>query len=321
VVDVFETGRIAPAEKVDVKSRIPGQVLRVHVEEGTAVKAGDLLLTLDPTEYQREVALARARVAQSRNNADSAATEFNRAERGLLANVVSNADRDSKFYALAGKKAAHDLDAVTLKQAEDRVGFTRIVAPMDGTIIQRNIEPGETVVPGVQSTFDSKPLLTIAKLSTLLAKMNLNQIDASKTTLGQKATLTLDALPGKEYVGVVTKVAPASTKVPNKDQEVFPVEVRIDAPDGSIKPGMSADVRIHVERKPDTVSLPLEAVRKEGAAYVMKVVGEGKARHTEKTPVTLGVRTDSRVEIKSGVEAGDSVFVDPAGLGKNETKL
>jgi len=62
-------------------------------------------------------------------------------------------------------------------------------------------------------------------------------------------------------------------------------------------------------------------VRKEGAAYVMKVVGEGKARHTEKTPVTLGVRTDSRVEIKSGVEAGDSVFVDPAGLGKNETKL
>jgi membrane fusion protein, macrolide-specific efflux system len=207
--------------------------------------------------------------------------------------------------------------------AQDRLRYTKLVAPIGGTVIARGIEPGEAVVPGVQSTFDGKALLTVADLSALLVKVNLNQIDVAKVAVGRQATLTLDALPGKTYSAVITKVAPASVKLAGKDQEVFPVEARIDTPDGLVKPGMTADVRVHLDAKAGVLAIPLEAVIKEsGRSYVMRIVekGPGDAR-PEKTEVTLGLRNDREVEVLTGLGEGAKVMLRPASAAENETKI
>jgi HlyD family secretion protein/macrolide-specific efflux system membrane fusion protein len=194
---------------------------------------------------------------------------------------------------------------------------------MSGTVIQRGVEPGEMVVPGVVSTFDSKALLTIADLSTLIAKANLNQIDVARVALKQKATLTLDALPGKTYDGVIFKVAPASVKLTGKDQEVFPVEVLVEKVDGAIKPGMTADVRVLLDEKADTLAVPIEALSKEGGkSFATKVTGEkSEEQRTERVEVAVGARTDREVEVLSGLAPGDRILLRPPSSAENETKL
>src|SRR5207249_2691389 len=140
------------------------------------------------------------------------------------------------------------------------------------------------------------------------------QIDVAKVKMGQKVTLTLDALPGKSYEAQVTKIAPASTTPKGKDVDVFPVEATLAKADGLIKPGMTADVRIHIETKPGVLSLPIESVVKEaGKQYVTKVTpaANGKQK-TDKTEVKVGARNDREIEVVSGIAEGDKVLIKPA---------
>ena len=322
-VEILETGRIFPREKVEVKSRIAGQVAEVRVREGAQVKRGDVLLVLDPIDYQRDLERADAEVAQAKTALDFARVGQSRAERGVAESVMSRADLDAAAHEVRTRAVSVRAAGVGRSVAQDRLRYTKIVSPIDGTIIQRGIEPGEAVVPGVQSTFDGKSLLTVADLGALLVRVNLNQIDVAKVSVGRKVTLVLDALPGHSYAAVITKVAPASVKLPGKDQEVFPVEAQLSAPDGLIKPGMTADVRIHLDEKDGVLALPLEAIVKDsGKSYVNRVTeGPDHEQKTEKVEVTLGLRNDRDVEIATGLDEGSRVLLRPPSAAENETKL
>jgi len=336
-IAVIETGKVQPREKVEVKSKVAGQVERVFVDEGQAVKKGQLLLRLDPTDFRRDqakaqadVARAQADVAQARNGLEYAQLNLDRRKRGLEGRGVAQADvdlaaSDVKSKAVAVQTAEVVLTGyrVALGASEDRLRYTQIASPMDGTVIQRGIEPGEVVTPGVQATFEGKALLTIADMSTLIVKTDLNQIDVAKVKLGQSVTLTLDALPGRKYEAKVTKVAPASTTPKGKDVDVFPVEATLVHSDGEIKPGMTADVRIHIETKHNVLSLPIEAVAKEGAKnFITRIVSNvpGKQK-TDKVEVQLGARNDREVEIVSGADEGAEVVIKPASASENEYKM
>ena len=278
-VEVLETGRIQPREKADVKSKIAGQVSAVLVNEGQIVEKGQVLIVLDPIDYQRELAKADADVSQANAALDFARISNDRAEKGFKQAIMSRSDYDLAAHELRAKTVSVQSAEVARTVARDHVGYTKIVSPMKGTVIARGIEPGEAVVPGVQSTFDGKALLTIADLDALLVKVNLNQIDVAKVAVGRAATLTLDALPGHTYKATVTKVAPASVKLTGKDQEVFPVEASLETPDGLVKPGMTADVRIHLDAKRGVLVVPVEAIVKEGGkSFVMRVLPAREGR-------------------------------------------
>jgi HlyD family secretion protein/macrolide-specific efflux system membrane fusion protein len=322
-VEILETGRVQPKEKVDLKSKVAGQVQSVLVQEGATVKKGDVLLVLDPTDFQRELARADADCSQAEAALDFAKLARGRAERGVAEGVASRAELDQTSHDERTKSVAVHAAEVARTVAQDHMRYTRLVSPIDGTVIARGIEPGEAVVPGVQATFDGKALLTVADLSSLLVKVNLNQIDVAKVAVGREATLTLDALPNHSYRAVITKVAPASVKLTGKDQEVFPVEARLTEPDGLVKPGMTADVRIHLDAKSGVLAIPLEAVVKEsGRSYVTRITEDKTGdRRTEKVEVTLGLRSDREVEVTSGLDEGARVMLRPASAAENETKI
>lgn len=322
-VEILETGRVQPRERVEIKSRVAGQVKAVAVHEGDVVKKGDLLLTLDPTDYGRDLARAEAEVAQASAALDFARVVHGRALRGVDQGVTSRVELDQAAHDVRAKAVAVRAADVARTVANDRVQYTRIVSPIAGVVIARGIEPGEAVVPGIQSTFDGKSLLTIADVSTLLVKINLNQIEVAKVAVGRRATLTLDALPGHTYAATITKVAPASVKLTGKDQEVFPVEAALESADGLVKPGMTADVRIHLDARPNTLVVPLEAITKEsGRSYVTRVTetAPGKTK-TDKVEVVLGLRNDREAEITSGVDEGARVMLRPPSAAENEAKL
>lgn len=322
-IEVLETGKVAPREKVEIKSKVSGQVSKVLVDAGDKVRKGQLLLLLDPIDNERNVARSEADVAAAENALEFAQLQLERREKGLAERGVAVMDVEQAKSDLKAKKVALQTAQVAANIAADQLRYTRIVSPMDGTVTERGIQPGEVVTPGVQATFEGKPLLTVSDLSTLLIKVDLNQIDVAKVRMGQTVAVTLDALPGKSYEAKVTKIAPASVLPKDAKVDVFPVEATMTKADNLIKPGMTADVRIHIETKPKVLSLPIEAVVKEsGKQYVQKVVkGEKGQQTTVKTEVKVGVRNDRDVEIVDGLKEGESILIKPASASENEYKM
>lgn len=336
-IEVIETGKVQPRERVEIKSKVAGQVEQVLVVEGEQVKKGQPLLRLDPTDFQRDVARAQAElgraqaeIARATNALAFARLNLDRREKGLATRSVAQADVDLaqnevRVQSVALQMAQSSLSGlkVMLSAAEDRLRYTEIVSPLDGTVIELGIRVGEVVTPGVQATFEGKALLTVADLSTLIVKADLNQIDIAKVKLGQTVSLTLDALPGKTYSATVTKVAPASITPKGKEIDVFPVEATLSSADGAIKPGMTADARIHIESRPRVLSLPIEAVVKDhGKSFVTRVSnGKDGRQKSDRIEVAVGARNDRDVELQRGVAEGDKVVIKPASAADNEFKM
>jgi RND family efflux transporter MFP subunit len=315
-VTVLETGRIEPRAQAQVKSRVGGQVTDVTVQEGERVQVGKVLLRLEPTDYRRDVARQEAEIEQQRLAVAYAALQLGRSEKAHASAIASQAEVDQARHEAAASRARLEMSKVALATAKDRLRYTSIEAPIAGTVTQRNINPGEAVVPGATSTFEGKPLLVIADLSTLLVKIDLNQIDVARVRNGHKADITVDALPGKKYTAHVTKVAPAAVTAARGQggSDVFPVEAQLDGGQDltDIKPGMTADVRIVVATQKNVLLLPIEAVvtakDKSHVTLIDPAVGQQK---TSERDVTLGVRNDRDVEIKGGLAANDKVLINP----------
>jgi membrane fusion protein, macrolide-specific efflux system len=325
-IEVVETGKVQPREKVEVKSKVAGQVEKVFVEEGQAVKQGQPLLRLDPTDIRREVARSEAEVAQAKNAIEYATMMLDRKKRALADRGVAQIDVDIAENELKVKKVSLQTAQVALSAALDRLRYTQIVSPMDGVVLQRGIQPGEVVTPGVQATFEGKPLLTVGDLSTLVVKAEFNQIDVAKITLGQQVTITLDALPGKKLTGRITKIAPASTQPKTRAEiDVFPTEATVEGDAAGVRPGMTADLRVHLDKKVGVLALPIEAVVKDkdgGKQTVTRVLSieKGRAR-TEKVSVKTGARNERDVEITDGLKEGDRILVKPGSSDENEFKM
>ena len=323
-IAVTELGKIEPREKVAVRSKVAGQVEKILVEEGMQVKSGQLLLWLEPIEFERGVVRAQQDVDKAAAAVDYARVVLERRRKGLADRAVAQQDVDLADNDYKTKRIMLAQAREALAVAQDQLRYSRIVSPLEGTIIQRTIRVGETVVPGTVSTFDDKSLLIVADMSTLIAKADLNQIDVAKVQLGQMVSLTLDALPGKSYKAKVTKIAPSSILPKGKDVEVFPVEATLDPlGQGDIKPGMTADVKIHVETKKAVLKLPIEAVIKEkGQTFVNKLTGNpaGKGPPTMRVDIMAGARNDREQEILGGLEEGAQVLIKPPSAEANEFK-
>ncbi len=330
-VAVVELGKIEPREKVAVRSKVAGQVDKIFVEEGMPVKQGQLLLSLDPTEFQRSVVRARQDVDKAAAAVELAQLMLDRRKQALADRAVAQIEVETAQNDLKTRRILYDQARESLSVAEDQLRYSRVISPLDGTVIQRNIRIGETVVPGTMATFDERSLMLVADMSVLIAKADLNQIDVAKVQLGQSVSLTLDALPGKTFKAKVTKIAPASILPKGKDVEVFPVEATLEPGALSeIRPGMTADIKIHVETKKNVLKLPIEAVVKEkGQSFVNCIIpGEApssspmgkKGPNTKRIDVQVGARNDREQEILGGVKEGDEVLIRPPSAEANEFK-
>ncbi len=319
-VVVLETGRVEPRLQTQIKSKVGGQVTEVSVEEGQKVKTGQVLLRIDPTDYRRDVARMEAETSQYREAVGFTRLQLVRSEKAQAGSIAPAAEVDQARHETAMARARLRSAEVALETARDRLRYADIEAPFDGTIIQRTIQPGEVVVPGVTATVEGKALLVLADLSVLLVKIDLNQIDVARVQRGQKTEVSLDALPGKTFTGAVTRVAPAaavSARGGNQGHapDVFPVEAALDASQdlSAIKPGMTADVRILVDRKPKVLLLPIEAVVVEkGKSFVhaLETGKDGKPITTRKE-IAVGARSDRDLEVKSGLSEGARVLIKP----------
>lgn len=311
VDEVSEAGKITPRYDVDIKTKVSGEILAVHVEEGQVVHQGDLLVEVVATEYGREVAMQRVALQQARLEAERSEVERGRKAQALATHGIAEAEYDVAAREAAMAKLAVESAQLRLQSAEDQLAYTRVTAPIDGVIIVRNVEAGEVVTAGITATVNGVPQLTIAQMDRLLLEIDLNQVDVAKVKRDQVARIFLDAYPGVEVPGVVSQIAAAGHRDDTRGIDVFKVKVEVDPTKATveIKPGMTAEVRISIGSWPDVVKLPAESVfEADGKSWVFAVITKEGKKAKERVEIKLGHRSDREVEVTSGFEAGNAFY-------------
>ena len=267
---VSASGSLQALVQVDVGSQISGQILKVFVDFNDQVRAGQLLATLDPQTYlsrlrqgQAQIAANQAQVAQAQAQAEEARAAYNRTkilfDQGIMAKAALDTAQAAWKSAQANVQAAKA--GVTQSQAalastRTDLARTNIVAPIDGVIISRTIEPGQTVA----ASLSAPVLFQIANdLSKLEVKITVDEADIGQVREGQQVRFTVDAFPEDTYTGVVTQVR----KQPETESNVvaYIVIAQADNPGGKLMPGMTANADIVIQQLRDVTKVPAAALR------------------------------------------------------------
>ncbi|MDP2875396.1 MAG: efflux RND transporter periplasmic adaptor subunit [Holophaga sp.] len=342
-ISVREVGAVDPVTKVDVKSTVSGKIVGLKVREGAVVKAGEVLAEVEPDVNQAQT------LSDVKGNLSQARVSFKNSERDFQQQASLFKEGLISEQAYRGAKTTRDLAEESFKSAETRYQIVedrgipisgnatsqraRVTAPMNGVVIKKGVELGDTITSGVSSFSAGTVVFTVADLKSLIIRVNLNEVDIAKVQVGMPVRVNLDAYPQKTFTGKVRFVAPAA-KVADKIK-VFEVEVALDELTEAFRTGMSANVEILGEHRAKALSIPLEALhRKDGQTLVYRLkkdlkpenykqakealAGRGKftwlSEHWkeffEPVAVTAGLATLERVEVLSGLREGDQVCLE-----------
>lgn len=291
------SGALRAVEQVSVKARVGGEVRDVLVREGEAVKAGQVLVRMDTSEYQARVDQARGTLNAARGQLDIATKgrDNNQAllDKGFISrNAFDNA---ASQYAIA--QANVDAARGALEIVQKSLNDTVIRAPMSGLISLRSVQPGEKVSP------DNR-LLDIINLQKMELEAAVPTSDIGQVVLGQPVTLRVEGLD-ISFSGRVTRINPSTQ---NGSRSVL-VYVQVPNPQSMLRAGMFAEAQLTLRSKTGVLALPLGALHKDSSATYVYAIEDGKL---VKKIITPGIEgrdgDDSKIEITDGLSAGAQVI-------------
>lgn len=270
---------------------------------------------------QDEVDSAKAALDLAAQGLQSARERVQEQETAVVIAEARRAEVEMSQLRIAEAEASLRQSQDSLAEIESRLRDSVICAPCSGVVIAREVREGE-LITAVSYYGSGAPIVTIGDLSTMLVKVNLNEVDVDKVRVGQSVEVTADALPDRTYHGTVTRIAPASFVDTRGDASTivrFPIEITIAESDADLKSGMTADVEIACERADNVVWVPNDALfekeEEEGKWWVAVVTEKKNGKPiTEDREVTKGLSTDSRTEVRSGLEEGEEVQLGKADM-------
>ncbi|MBI4917652.1 MAG: efflux RND transporter periplasmic adaptor subunit [Acidobacteria bacterium] len=337
VARVKASGTINPRVKVEIQSKVIGEIVALPIKEGDTISAGQILLEIEKEQYLAARDQANAVLGQATVNLERARAELANEERNYKRMLDLNREGVASQDALDRARLARDSaeiavrsQAETIRQARsalqralDDLQRTTIRSPMDGVVTALNVEKGETAVMGTMN-FAGSVLMTVGDLSELLAEVEVAESEVVALKVGQKATIRVDALPDTPLAGTVTEIGSSGLK--QVDVVKFRVKVVLEKPDPRVKPGMTAKVEIVTAEAPGVVAVPQQAVqtrwldgkgkevtRREGDSSQREVtvaylfVGNKTVRREVKT----GIHDELWVEVTEGLAEGDQVITGP----------
>ena len=313
VAQVTASGKIEPAQSVDILSDIMGRIVYMPVQEGDFVRKGQILVKLDTATYaaavqqaQAGVASAQANVNQARANLDQARSTFARdsvvraTNANLLSVEVYEQARTAREVAAANLDASErsvDQASANLKNAMDQLSKTTIVSPLTGQVTLLAVKEGEVAVPGTFSR-STGLLMTVSDMSVIEARVDVDETDVVRVKLGDSAQVSIDAFPDTSFAGHVTKIGNSSTTntsastsgLQTAAQAVdFEVRVTLDHPPRGLRPDLSATANIITDTRKQVLSVPIIAltVREPSAdtAHARPAAGTANAKPASGTAV------------------------------------
>jgi HlyD family secretion protein len=324
---VTATGTISPVTTVQVGSQVSGIISKIYVDFNSPVTKGQLLAELDPTPFELQVQQRQADLQQAQVQMRNAGVQLERNERLLAQKLVAEADYDAAKANYESMKAQTEQAEAALKQSQTNLSYAKIYSPINGVVVARQYDIGQTVA----ASFQAPTLFSIAEdLTKMEVQADVDQSDISRVATGQTARFTVDAYPEETFVGKISQIRLNATQ--NQNVITYPVMVEVHNPDGKLKPKMTADVTVEVAKVADVLRIPNAALRfkpievgragddtgdappatravqgsrARGAARAAEALGAGRpARRQQTVYVVLAENKLKPVEIRTGISDG-----------------
>ena len=287
--------------EVRVGSIASGVVSRLCVRIGDRVEKGALLAEVDSRELIARRDAAQAAVKQANANLDYARVDLRRKQELNTAQVIARSERDLAQQAYEVAEQQYEQAQANLVDASTQLGYSRIVAPITGTVESVSTQEGETVA----SSFATPTFVTLLDLSRLEVWAYVDETDIGRIRIRQNAAFTVDTYGDYEFRGLVTAIYPQAQIRENVVDYVS--VVRFQSPrDRVLRPEMTTTVKIALEQHPNVLSLPIRAIRRDGKRQFVMLKGDSQV---ERRWITTGLRDDSYWEIAGGLEENDQVLV------------
>jgi HlyD family secretion protein len=268
---VTANGSLNPVQLVEVGSQISGVITKINADFNSRVKAGDIIAQIDPATYERAQGQAEAELASAQAAQEMAQLNYDRGKELFAANLTSKSDFDQLRVNLSQAKAQVKTRQASLESAQVDLSRTTIHAPIDGVVITRKVEAGQTVA----AAMTTPTLFTIANdLHKMQIEAAVSEADIGGVDEDQRVQFTVDAFPGRTFEGSVKQVRFAPST--NQNVVTYTAVVEVDNKDLKLRPGMTANARFITAERRNVLKLPLAAVRFRPPAGVT-VVGETNA--------------------------------------------
>lgn len=323
VQTVRATGTVNPVTTILVGTRVSGTVVALYADYNSLVKKGQLIAQIDPVPFENELKQAEADLYNAKANLFKAEVILKDAERTLKRKqelfkreLIARSELDDAETAYNTAKAQYEIALAQLRKAEaglrqakTNLGYTRIVSPVNGIVIAKNVEVGQTVA----ASFQTPTLFTIAPdLTKMQVHTNVDEADISKIKEGMEATFTVDAYPDRKFKGVVTQIRLSPTITQNV--VTYDVVIAVDNTHLLLKPGMTANVSFVTQEKKNVLKVPNAALRfrmpnapssKEEGVWVLR--GGKPVRVKIKTGISDGEWTEV---LEGDIKEGEEVIVE-----------
>jgi len=324
---ITATGQINPISTVNIGSQVSGTISEIYVDYNSEVKKDQLLAQIDPALFQATVdknranlEVAKAQVKVSENNIIYFKKDLERKKKLNASQYASVKDLDlaEKEYnnavaQLALQKATVQQAQAQLEAAETELRYTRIISPIDGIVVSKEVEVGQTVA----ASFQTPTLFYVAEdLEKMQIEASVVEADIAKVAVGQKVEFSVDSFPDEIFEGIVTQVRNEAINTSNV--VTYEVIIEVDNHNLKLKPGMTANVEIIAADKKGVLTVPNKALRfyiTDDAGKTQRYKDKGvwilKNGKPERIVVTVGISDDENTEILSGnLKSGDKVITE-----------
>jgi HlyD family secretion protein len=314
---ITATGTIEPVTKVEVGTQVSGIIDKIYVDYNSEVHKGQVIAELDKTNLKSELTSAESNLANAKSNLTYQTANYERYRQLYEKGLVSANDFESARLSYEQARQQCVVQQQNVQKAKTNLGYATITAPIDGVVLSKEVEEGQTVA----SAMTTPTLFIIAQdLTDMRVIADIDEADIGGVRDGQRVTFTVDAYPDDVFNGEVTQVRQEATTESN----VVTYEVVISAPnnDLKLKPGLTANVTIYTSEKHGVLAIPSKALRFAPAEAMLaedesiedcqapQKVWKQEGKVFKAIAVTTGTTNGTLTEITSGLKAGDEIITE-----------
>ena len=316
---ITATGTVEPISKVEVGTQVSGNISKIYVDYNSVVKKGQLIAELDRTNLRSELSMQENNLASAENEMNYQKKNMERQKQLYEQHMVSDAAYEESEYKYKSAVFAYNRAKESVATAKTNLGYSYIYSPIDGVILSKSVEEGQTVA----ASFSTPTLFTIANnLAQMQVVANVDEADIGQVGVGQQVSFSVDAYPDETFDGKVTQIRLEA----QVNSNVVTYEVVIEAPNPDLKlmPGLTANISIYVLKIDDILLLPAKALRYQpassGKGHLEQKGDKKRVWLLEKggcvpKTVTLGATDGINYQVTDGLKEGDKVVVgEIAGL-------
>lgn len=335
---VTATGTVEPVTEVEVGTQVSGIIDKLYADYNDVVKAGQLIAEMDKVNLKAELASAQAQLASSKTEYEYQQKNYARSKVLHEKQLISDTDYETATYSYEKAKAAYDQSQASMVKVRRNLEYATITSPIDGVIINRAVEEGQTVAAG----FSTPTLFTIAAdLTKMQVVADVDEADIGNVENGQRVSFTVDAYPNDVFEGQVSQIrlgeasgssSSSSTTSSTSTVVTYEVVITADNPDLKLKPRLTANVTIFTLERPDVLTIPTKSLRFVADETILTPMGYTVEDASKEAPagkrlvwqlsgktlkpqiITVGTASGSQTEVTEGLSEDADIVVDLASL-------